>query len=165
MKADTQKDQKLELLKEKIKEVKIAMLCTVEGDRPYSRPMATFEMDSEGCLWFFTKDDSPKAEQVNRRQTVNLGYAKPGAQEYVSITGIASIVHDKAKMKELWRPDLKIWFPEGLEDPHICLLKVQPEEAQYWDSGSGTMAMLWKMAKALLTGSDEKIGNNEKMSF
>jgi general stress protein 26 len=34
---------------------------------------------------------------------------------------------------------MKAWFPDGLDDPDLALLRVHVEAAEYWDSPSSTM--------------------------
>ena len=90
-------------------------------------------------------------------------YAKPESDTYVSISGRAEVVRDPAKMEELWSPVLKAWFPDGLEDPHLCLLKVTAEQAEYWDSPSGKLVQLFGFVKAIATGEEADWGENKKV--
>jgi general stress protein 26 len=140
-------------LAEMIKGIRVAMLTTVETDGSlHSRPMATMERDFDGTLWFFTDIHSAKVDEVQHDRHVNLSYAKPGDQQYVSVSGRATVVRDRSKMEELWSPIHKAWFPEGLDDPGIALLRVEVEKAEYWDSPSSTAVRLFGLAKALATG-------------
>ncbi len=68
-------------------------------------------------------------------------------------------------MEELWNPILKAWFPEGLDDPNICLLKVNVEQAEYWDSPSSTLVQIGGFVKALVTGQRADGGENEKINL
>jgi len=146
-------NEELKKLGEKIKDIRIAMLTTLEDDGSLrSRPMATQQTEFDGTLWFFTKDNSPKVAEVAHDQHVNLSYAKPDDELYISISGTARIVRDKQKVKELWNPFVKAWFPKGPEDPELVLLRVDPGQAEYWDSPSGTMVQLYGLVKAVVTG-------------
>lgn len=143
----------LEQLREKIKGIRIAMLTTIDKDGSLrSRPMATQEAESDGELWFFTAAGSAKAGEVEHDQRVNVSYADPDDQRYVSVSGTARIVRDQAKARELWNPLLKAWFPKGLDDPELALLRVQVEKAEYWDSPSSKMVQLIGLLKAVTTG-------------
>ena len=103
-----------EKLAELIKDVKIAMLTTVDSDGSLrSRPMATQKAGFDGTLWFFTRASSPKVEEVDRHTEVNLSYAEPGSNTYVSVSGKAQLVRDAAKAKELWNPILKHGSPRA----------------------------------------------------
>lgn len=158
----------LEQLREKIKGIRIAMLTTIDEDGSlHSRPMATQETESDGDLWFFTAAGSPKVGEIERDQRVNLSYADPDAQRYVSVSGTAQLVRDRAKAKELWNPLLKAWFPKGLDDPELALLHVQVEKAEFWDSPSGKMVQLAGFLKAVATGKryEPDPGEHEKIEL
>lgn len=155
-------------LREKIEKVKVAMLTTEEVDGHLrSRPMRNTEVDSSGILWFFTSDHSDKANAVQHDSRVNVAFADPDSDTYVSVSGKAEIVKDKAKMHDLWNPAMKGWFAKGLDTPDIALLKVTVDKAEYWDVTSNVMIQLYGLAKATLTGKStrEDIGNHEKLNL
>lgn len=140
-------------LAELIKGIRVAMFTTVESDGHLrSRPMATQETDFDGRLWFFTWIDTAKVHEIHRDQHVNVSYADPSDERYISVSGTARLVNDPAKTKELWNPVYKAWFPKGLEDPNLGLLCVDAERAEYWDAPSGKLVQLFGFAKSLLTG-------------
>lgn len=140
-------------LQKLINDVEIAMLTTVaEEDFLRSRPMMTQQTEDDGVLWFFTNDHQAKAKELAEDPRVNVSYSKIDAQQYVSVSGLGEIVHDAEKKRKLWKPAYKAWFPEGLDDPHLALLKVYIEKAEYWDSPSSKWVELAGFAKALLTG-------------
>lgn len=142
-----------ENLWEKIKDVRVAMLTTVEPDGSLrSRPMYTQQVEYSGELWFFTADDSGKVAEIRADSDVNLVYVEPKDSRYVSVSGKAELVKDDAKMDELWSPMLKAWFKGGREDPHLALLRVTVTEAEYWDDTRSKMSQLVGMAKAALGG-------------
>lgn len=137
-----------------IKDIRVAMLTTVskEGEL-HSRPMMAQELDESGSVWFFTSSESGKAHSIENDQRVNLGYAKPNDSKYVSASGVAHIVKDQQKIKELWKPAMKAWFPEGVNESDLVLIQVQIESAEYWDAPrGGEIVQLAKMTKAILTG-------------
>lgn len=152
-------------LQDKIKDVRFCMLTTTEADgRLRSRPMGTAQAKEEGVLWFFTSKNSGKAYEIARDAQVNLNYAEPEKQLYVSVSGTARLEDNKAKAKELWNPLLKAWFPQGLDDPNLTMLRVDVEQAEYWDGPSNKMVQLFEMVKAAVTG-DYDAGENEKINM
>ena len=152
----------LKMLKEKIKDIRVAMLTSVETDGSlHTRPMHTQPIKDDGLLWFFTGKNSNKIGEIKNDSHVSLSYADPGSNTYLAICGRATHVTDKAKIDELWHDMLKAWFPEGKDDPNIALLKVNPESAEYWDSPSSKMVQLVGYAKALVTGEAYKPGPGE----
>jgi general stress protein 26 len=157
-------DRGLNKLQELVKDIDIAMVTTVTADGALrSRPMATRKFDDEGRLWFFTADDSGKAHDLEEEHAENVSYAEPKKQRYVSITGNATILRDREKARELWQPILKAYFPAGLDDPHLGLLCVRIETAEYWDSPSSKMVQLYKMTKAAATGTRPDMGEHAKV--
>jgi general stress protein 26 len=74
-------------------------------------------------------------------------------RRFVSLSGTARIVRDRALIARLWKSSWKVWFPKGKDDPALCLLRVDPTEAAYWDmSGSAGVRYVFEMAKAYVTG-------------
>ncbi len=130
-------------LRKLIRDAPVAMLTTVASDGSLrSRPMATPDGDFDGELWFFTRYHSPKSDEIQENQKVNVTYATPKNDRYVSVSGRAALVRDPDKVKELWRGALKQWFPEGKKDPELALLKVTVDRAEYWDADANRMVDL-----------------------
>jgi general stress protein 26 len=143
----------LKKFKELIEEVKICMFITnTTGDDEHTRPMATIETEDDGTLWFFTDERSIKVEEVNKQHAVHLVYAHPGKSTYLDVWGSAEIVTDRQQVIDKWSPIVKAWFPDGIADPHLTLLKVQPYEAYYWEAETGKMVEFFKMAASIITG-------------
>lgn len=149
-----------------IKDIEFAMLTTAEADGTLrSRPMATQQVEFDGNLYFFTRADTPKVDEIEREHHVNVSYAEPKGQRYVSVSGTARLSRDQAKIEELWSPILKAWFPEGLDDPQLALLKVTVSQAEYWDTPSSKMVQLAGFVKAMVTGTSFEPGNHEKLDL
>ena len=136
-----------------IKDVKFAMLTTQtpEGEL-HSRPMATQQVEFDGVLWFLTSISSAKIDQVEQHHRVNVAYADASADKYVSVAGTAEIMRDRKKLEELWSPFHKAWFPKGIDDPDIALIRVTVESAEYWNVPESKMVQLIGFAKAAVTG-------------
>ena len=156
------KTEGLTALKEKIKDIKVAMFTSVDTDGSlHTRPMHTQELKDDGLLWFFTGKNSGKIAEIKADSHVSLGYADPDSNTYVAVCGRATLVTDQAKIDELWHEMLKAWFPEGKNDPNIALLKVTPESGEFWDSPNSSVVQLFGMAKAMVTGEPYKPGPGE----
>ena len=153
-------------LAEKIKGVRMAMMTTEEPDGTLrSRPMATQETEFDGDLWFFTQASAPKVGEVEQHHQVNISYSKPDDNLFISVSGTAQLVRDQQKMRDLWKPLYKAWFPNGLDDPDLALLKVNVQNAEYWNAPSGRMGALYVTAKRLATGGKELGGENRKLDL
>jgi general stress protein 26 len=134
---DTKKLRKL------IKNTRIAMLTTVASDGLLrSRPMATLKARFDGNLWFLARTGAPMAEEIKDNQRVGLSYASPDEDRYVSVTGVATLVRDPDKAREMWSRRLRPWFPEGKNDPGLALIRVKVERADYWDAKRAEMVHL-----------------------
>jgi general stress protein 26 len=149
-----------------INEVNVCMFTTTdEKGMISSRPMGTVHIDDASNIWFFTNEYSEKIQEVSRDNSVNLIYSHPGKNIYINIKGSCKIIIDKAKMKEFWNPLLKAWFPGGLDDPKLCLLKVVTEEAYYWNSSSSKMFVFANMLKAIVKGEKYDEGEMGKIKL
>lgn len=142
---------------QKIEKVRIGMLTTLNREnRLYARPMTAQEVDNDGCLWFFTSDTSELAVDLSSKPAANITFAEPKDSFYVSLSGTGELIRDRERYKALWNPLAKAWFPRGVDDPHLALLRFTVETAEYWDSDSSRMVQLLKMAGAAITGKQPK---------
>ena len=135
-------------LKELVDGIDFAMLTTIRPDGGlHSCAMATAAIDDDGVVWFFSGSQGQKIEAIKSDSRVNLAYSDSSGQRYVSISGNAEPVRDHVKAKQLWSPLYSTWFPKGIEDPNLILLKVRVRGAEYWDGGVGCMVRLSGFAK------------------
>lgn len=160
------RESDFEKLREMIKDIDLCMLTTVdESNDLHSRPMSVNgDVDENGDLWFFTSSNSHKASEIQRTPNVNVSFIDTRKQQYVSVSGIAELVLDRQKIKELWKPVLKAWFPDGPEQADIALLKVQLKKAEYWDGPSSTIAQAVSFVSAIVTGKQVELGENKKLN-
>jgi general stress protein 26 len=165
-KAVTQ-DKRLARLREIVKAVDICMLTTTDDEGGLrSRPMSNNrDVEFDGDLWFFTYGSSHKVDEVGRVPQVNAGFADVDGQLYASLTGRAEVVRDRAKIEELWKPQLRAWFPEGVDTPDIALLKVTVERAEYWDGSQSLVAHAVSLVSSLISGEPAQLGENEKLEL
>jgi general stress protein 26 len=167
MSKEATQEDKVSRLREIVKAVDICMLTTVDerGDL-HSRPMSNNrDVEFDGDLWFFTYGSSLKADEVGRVPKVNASFADVDAQLYASLTGHAEVVRDRAKIEELWKPQLRAWFPDGVDTPDIALLKVTVERAEYWDGSQSLVAHAVGLVSSLLKGEPAQPGENEKVEL
>lgn len=135
-----------------IKDIRVAQLVTHGTDRHlHARPMSVAKREGN-TLWFYTRIDSGKTDEIIENPQVLLSYSEPKDQNYVAISGQAHIVKERAKIKELWSEYARTWFPKGPDDPAIALIRVDAEAAEYWDAPSAMLVYAYGYAKARLTG-------------
>jgi len=157
----------LKKFRDMIKDIDFCMLTTIDerGDL-HSRPMSSNgEIDDNADLWFFTGASSLKVSEINDAPRVNVSFADPQNQNYISITGRARLVRDRKKIQELWKPQFQMWFPKGKDDPNVALLRVSAEKAEYWDSPSSTISFALNFVSALVTGEEPDSGEHKQLEF
>ncbi len=166
MNNDSNSKENLEKLIDLIKDIKVAMMTTMDDDDSLrSRPMRAMEVKPDGVIWFFTGYESHKTHEIQHDAHVNLSYSKPSDELYVSISGKAQVLRDQQKIDELWNPAMKTWFPQGKEDPNVGLIKVTIDKAEYWDVPNSAVIHLYGMVKAALTGKSPDAGENKKINL
>jgi general stress protein 26 len=127
------KQDEIETLRELIKDIDTAMLTTATEEGLVSRPMKTQEVEFDGDLWFFTKKETNKYNEILHNQDVNVAYV---GKSYVSVRGRAEIVEDLDKKKELWSKVYEKIMQTSYDDPNVILIKVNVEAAEYWEGGN-----------------------------
>ncbi|MBC7941133.1 MAG: pyridoxamine 5'-phosphate oxidase family protein [Chitinophagaceae bacterium] len=138
-----------------IKDIRFAMFTARHANgHLHSRPMTTQNsaVDEDSSLWFFMSRKSETVSDLLQNPTVNVSYADPGSDSYVSVSGDAAVVNDMAKKQQLWSKMTQAWFPKGVDDPDLALVQVKITHADYWDVKESKIVQLFKMAKAAVTG-------------
>lgn len=148
---------------EMMKKIGFAMLVTRDGDRLRARPMSACLDRDANAIFFLTDARRHKDEEIARDPHVNLSFADAGSQKYVSITGTAAISNDREKIRQLFSTPAKAWW-DSAEDPNIRVLKISPDDAEFWDS-PGSIISYVKMAAAAISGTRPNLGNNRKVSM
>jgi general stress protein 26 len=162
---ENKRQESIQKLHDLIKDIDFAMLTTIDNGVLRSRPMQTQDFEFDGDLWFFTSSNTHKTEEIEKDNRVNVSYASPESNTYVSVSGTAEIVKDQAKIDEYWNDILRAWFPEGKDSPDLVLLKISVEQAEYWDSPSSTIVHIAGFIKALATGERADGGENKKINL
>jgi len=139
-----------------------AMLLThaMDGVDPHARPMGLIgdPADFEGTLWFFSDDRSRKIAEIARQPRASLVLQSDSDHAYLHVLGWASVDEDRGRMRELYTPLLRAWFPEGLDDPHLTLIRFDVERAEYWSSPGGMLQELIAFTRAVFTGRPGQAG-------
>jgi len=150
--SDTERREKLWDL---IKDIKIGLFTTRHANgHLHSRPMTlqNQDLDEGESLWFFmSRNGEPYADIVASAE-VNVAFADRGADTYVSVSGVAGLNEDRAKRQALWNKAAEAWFPKGVDDPDLALVRVRISHASYWDVKSSKLMQLYAMAKSAVTG-------------
>jgi general stress protein 26 len=148
---------------ELMKKIGFAMLVTRDGDKLRARPMSAYLERESNAIYFLTDARRHKDEEIARDPNINLSFANAGDQKYVSVTGTAVVSNDRARIKQLFSTPAKAWW-DSAEDPNIRVLKITPDDAEFWDS-PGSVISYVKMAAAAVTGTRPDLGDNRKVAM
>jgi general stress protein 26 len=158
-----------EILWDLIKDTRFCMLSHRHADGTlHSHPLTTQNktLEEDACLWFFVSRKTELGQRLQGDGNVNLAYANPDKDTWVSVTGTARVLEDAAKTRELFNPMAKAWFPGGPEDPDLQLVEIRIDEAEYWNVKENKLLQLLKMGKAAATGQKpRKMGEHEEVKF
>ncbi len=155
------REEAVEKIGKMITPMRFAMLTTIDehGDL-HARPMANVESTFDGDVWFFTSKSSPKVHDIDNKPLVNVAFSDPSHQNYVSLAGNAELIVDRQLFEKYWTKAFEAWFPKGLDDPELSLLKINVSSAQYWDSPSSPVAHIAGFIRSKVTGHGGNIGEN-----
>jgi general stress protein 26 len=124
-----------------------------------ARPMVVADIDADGSIWFMTQNHSGKIDEIAADDEV--GVTMQASSQYLSLSGRAEPVDNRAKLDELWNESWKTWFPKGKEDPTLCLLRVRGDRGEYWDNSGGSgVEYLYEATKAYLSGTRPDVDEN-----
>lgn len=158
-----------ETLWDLIKDIRFGMLThRTSGGMLHAHPLTTQNkgLDEHSELYFFIPKQGELYERLQTDGSVNVAYADPAADSYVSLSGQARFSDDQSKKEALWSPMAKAWFPDGPADPNLALLVIKLQHAEYWDVNESKMVQMFKMAKAAVTGNPPtNLGEHKEMNL
>ena len=138
-----------------------AMLASMDADgRLVARPMTPLGDAFDGGFWFATERDNPVVGQVKAQPMVNVSCMHEGDNHFLSISGKARIVTDREQIKRLWSKPMDAFFEGGPEDPNVCLVRVDAEQADYWDGPGNLLTKLAFFATVATTGNHEALSDS-----
>lgn len=127
-------DDQVEKLKQIVGRCRVGMLGMYREDGIHFSPMSHVDIDDDGNLWFFATKETGKTVSTKNKNNIFITYAQESNSTFLSIYGKAYLNANREKMKELFNPYIKAWFPKGLDDPNLSLLVVHPLEVECWTS-------------------------------
>jgi general stress protein 26 len=138
-------DDAIVQLKRIMSSIEVCMFETIQPEPPFHvRPMSPVKIDDDGSVWFFSSRSSKKNKEIAAYPGVQLMFSNVKDNEFVSMFGTAEIIIDQKKFEEYWNTSLKVWFPDGTNDPDLSLIKVSPQSSYYWNSMHNKMAAVIK---------------------
>lgn len=145
---ETKREESIQRLSELLNNFKVAMLTTLmsRDGSLHSRPMMAQKGPFDGNLWFFSRFSTSKVDEIRGGSQVNLAYADPDKGCFVSISGGAYVIRERMQMEEHWDEVYRSWFPNGLDEPDLILLRVDVTSAEIWDAASRAEGVSLKFA-------------------
>lgn len=135
-----------------VKDFGTAMMVTRSSDgHAHARPMAVGELLPDTQAYFVTGIETPKIAEIENDAETLITFQ--GKTEFATLAGTISVERDRTIIDRLWKESWRAWFPQGKEDPSLCVLRFEPREGEYWDdSGMQGLKYLFRGAKAVLQG-------------
>jgi general stress protein 26 len=156
----------LEHLRKLIKDVKYALLTTAAPDGAlHTRPLTTLDWEFDGVAWFLVARDSRLATEVGAVPEVNLAYASPEDDTFVSLAGRAQVLQDPARARELWNRWAEMFFPDGPESPEVGMLRVDARSAEYWTGPHDLIEKVTGAARAFVAKDPSDLGHHARIDF
>lgn len=147
-----------------LKSDRTMFLGLADGDDGHARPMtAQVEGDPEdgdpaGPIWFFTATDNGLAQQITPGARAMAHFASKGHDVWATVHGALSVTQDRATINRLWNPFVAAWY-DGKDDPKICLIRLDAENAEIWIDASSIVAGI-----KMLIGIDPKQDYTDKVA-
>lgn len=141
-------------IRELAKHAETCFFCTAiaSGKPVATRPMAVQDVDDQGNLWFLSASDSHQNRELAADSAVQLMFQGSPHSDFLTLYGHAVISVDRTRIQELWKPVLKTWFTQGVEDPRITIIQVRPQQGYYWDTKHNRAIALAKMVVGAVSG-------------
>ena len=154
-------DDALGKIRQLLKELPIAFMVTAQDNAITARPIGVVGDHAafDGSLWFITDRRSRTVQAIESGATTAVLFQNDREGTYLHLTGHAVVVEDPEKLKELYTPVQRTWFPDGVDDPHITLLRFDAREASYWDGHASMLRLALAYAKSVVTGAPGASGN------
>ena len=148
-------------LRELLTDFPIAFMVTVSGDNVTARPIGVVGDHAafDGTLWFITDKRSRKIRAIESGATTTLLFQNDKEGNYLQLVGRAAVVEDRARLEELYTTLQRTWFPKGLDDPDITLVRFDAVEGNYWDKHDSLVRLAVAFAKSIVTRTPGKSGN------
>ncbi|HLX30234.1 MAG TPA: pyridoxamine 5'-phosphate oxidase family protein [Casimicrobiaceae bacterium] len=132
---------------------RVAMLSTQDADgTPIARPVMPVRIELEGRVWLFTEIDGDIAGDIRRDPRVQALFVNQQNELYASLTGVAEVLHDPDKAREIWSASAGVWYPNGPDDANLGLVRIDVHRGDYWDMKDGKLVRFFKLAAAAIAG-------------
>ncbi len=154
----------LQTLREAIDDQRVAMLTTIAPDgQLQSKPMTVLEQDADGNFWCLVESPMGTEGAISTPQRANLAFSSDSAS-YVSVACTAQVLHDRARVNQLWTPMAKPWFPDGPDSPDLACLRLVPQRAEVWSGPSNKLTLALAFAASVVAGKPLGLGDHQVLN-
>jgi general stress protein 26 len=129
--------------------VRAGMLGLSGGGEGF-QPMTHFPDAESGLIWFISSTDTGLVQSLGMGEDAEYVVISEDHDVHVSLRGKLYQLHDDAKLDALWNPVIAAWFDGGRDDPHLALLRFDPEVADVWASSASTLKFGFEIIRANL---------------
>lgn len=149
----------VEKLAELVDKIDIGMVISRnENNDLHIVPISRQEVDEQGNIWMLISAESQLHQNLLENNRIDISYSHIGDYNFLSVSGKATISRDQARIDKYWNKLMETWFEKGKEDPHIRVLKVETNDAHYWDNKSNKLVTFFKVATNAIIGTQMDIG-------
>lgn len=115
----------------------------------HSRPMTIADRSNTGEITLVSGKASEKVEEIKGDESVSFS-CQSEKGKYLTLSGSASLVEDKKRIKDLWRSEFDAQFPDGPSE--ALLIVIKPRIGEYWNNiGFGKARCLEEPTRAQMT--------------
>jgi general stress protein 26 len=114
------------------------MMIGLDGEHDgYAQPMTAQFRDATGPIWFFASRKSELVTALTGAKRAMAHYVAKGHELFATVHGALQIETNDARRDQFWVDSMSAWYEGGKSDPDLVLLRLDPESAKIWLSGSG----------------------------
>jgi general stress protein 26 len=147
-----------------VEKIGVGMLTTRFAGGLRARPLDARPDREAGAIFFIADRRGLKDDEIEADPNVGFTLIDYADKAYLSITGRAEVLRDATLAARYWKKADDVWWPEGPNDPHVCVLRLEPQRAELWDGPTSAAVARHEFAKARATGEKPNLGENRKVT-
>lgn len=102
----------------------------------YVQPIVEWQ-DELFTIWVGTLASSRKIAEIRHNPNVTLALGNDSAVANLIIHGKATLHTDIQKKLQVWKPEWKLFFPDGPKDDDYIVIRIEPERLELMDIKRG----------------------------
>lgn len=147
-----------------IEDTGAGMLTTRFDDGLRARPLEPRPDRDGGVVYFIIDVRGLKDDEIEADPHVGFTLINAHDKAYLSLTASASVLRDPLLAAKYWKSTDDVWWPDGPEDRHVRVLRLEPVRAELWDGPASGLVGAFEFAKARATGAKPNLGEKRKVT-